>query len=170
MRTDLKPQILCALPAAYPPVRRCAGNRAFTLTEVLIGVALLGIIGVVALQSLNVFNRMGSESRLMSNARYAVQARIDEALTQDFNPPAGVVPGALELAPPEAPRTSPVTLLSDTDGSALVSGTLTEVVTSEPNPTGMEIRRLRATIDYSFGGRDFSYTATTLRGQDPPSP
>lgn len=147
---------------------RLVGVGAFTLVEVMVGVAVLGIIGVVALQSLNIFNRMAAEARVLSSARYVVQARIDEALTQDFDPDGGVVPSVLELAAPDAPRTGVVTILSDAAGDAVVTGTLTEVVTAEANPAGLEIRRVAVTIDYTYGGRDFSYGATTLRGEDPP--
>jgi hypothetical protein len=53
-----------------------------------------------------------------------------------------------------------------TGSSVILKGTLTRIVTAEPNPQNATIRRVTFRCDFNFRGRDYSTSMTTLRAID----
>lgn len=139
----------------------CAGAA---LAEVMVGVAVVFIAGAGAFSGLNSFNRTAAETRVSGNAKSIVQERIDMALTLDFDPDGSppFVPAVLETGT----RTSAAPILLDENGLAVITGTVSETVSAVSNPSGLDIRMLSVRIDYSYGGRDFDYTISTIRAPD----
>jgi type II secretory pathway pseudopilin PulG len=146
--------------------------RGFTMVQLLASLGVLVLGGVGAVQALISMNHKAATYRILTNARAVVQRNIDTALAVPFS--ATVQPTILAL-------TSTTGAIYDDDStadnrvdvavqrsgsSALVTGTLTRIVTAEPNPNGADVRRVTFRVDYTYRSRPFSYAMTTLRAAD----
>jgi hypothetical protein len=57
-------------------------------------------------------------------------------------------------------------VIPKTSAGVTIRGTLTRIVTAEPNAEGADIRRITFRIDYALAGRPYTYQMTTLKGSD----
>jgi Tfp pilus assembly protein FimT len=155
------------------PQRRTASGT--TLVETSIAIALLGLIAATALATLVILNKNAASARIMTGAREIVQRNIESAVGSAFTtnslPPNGILnlTGTNGAVWDENGGTSPVTIFTNRDGTATVTGTLTRTVVAEPSavpaPTP-DIRRVTFHLDYSLFGRAMSYEMITLRAVD----
>jgi hypothetical protein len=144
----------------------------FTMVQLLASLGVLLVGGISAVQALISMNHKAATYRILTNARAVVQRNIDTALAVPFS--SGVQPAILAITPAsgaiyddDGNGDNLVNVAVQRSGStALVSGTLTRIVTAEPNPDGADVRRVTFRIDYNYRARPFRYEMTTLRSSD----
>jgi type II secretory pathway pseudopilin PulG len=112
---------------ASPP--RKLLRAAFTFTEVLMGISILGLTAGAVLYGLNQLNYYASVNRLYTAAQTLAQNQIDLILTKGpFDPASGKYPSPNILG-----TTSPYNYYTDpTTGAITVAAT-----TATPSPTGL---------------------------------
>lgn len=153
-------------------MQRCVSSRAFSIIQALMAMAIVVIAGMASVQTLVLTNRKAASMRTLNNARAIVQRNIDTALGVPFS--AIQQPAVLALT-----STGGAVYDEDGDGdnnvkialqsngtTGLVNGTLTRIVTAEPNSAGADIRRITFRIDYTLRSRASSFSMTTLRATD----
>jgi hypothetical protein len=160
--------------------RRC-DIQGIALTEVLIAAILIGMVAVGSIQAMNLLNRNAAATRMLTNARAIVQRNIDTALSVTFTSDASSpVPAILALTPPagstwddDAGNANVVDVaLQGSAGTRLVQGTLTRIVTAVDPADAADafdkpvIRKITFTLDYTYRGKPFSYSLTTMRSID----
>jgi prepilin-type N-terminal cleavage/methylation domain-containing protein len=131
-------------------------SAGFTLVEVMISVAMLGLIAGVSLWALSSDNNAASVNRYMIAAKMVAQARIDEAQAVTYTT-TGAVPPVLATG-------STTTAVTIADGTPPMTGTMTTSVAVADATLG--VRRVSATINYTFRGRPYSVTLATARAPD----
>jgi prepilin-type N-terminal cleavage/methylation domain-containing protein len=157
----------------------CRSNRraqeGVTLVEIIIAIALLGLVATTAIATLMILNKNAVSTRVMSSAREIVQRNIEAAVGPAFAPGSPPANGILNLTTAsgavwdENGGSNPVTIYTSRDGTPTITGTLTRTVLAEPSavpaPTP-DIRRVKFHLDYSLFGRAMSYEMTTIRSVD----
>ena len=144
-------------------------ERAVTLVEIAIGVALMGLVASTALASLTVLNKNAVSGRVMTSAREIVQRNIEAAVGCPFtttNQPAVLALATNAVWDDDGGGDNLVTIYASRDDSRKIYGTLKRTVSAEPNSTGATIRRVTFHLDYTLFGRAMSYEMTTLRAMD----
>ena len=148
----------------------CRSRLAFTLAEVVIAMMIAVLIGSGVVGSLLTSERFSARMRLLTNARVILQRNIDTALGVSFTTTA--TPDILAITPASgvvfndngSAQEQIAVLRSGT--IAMVTGTVTRIVTAEPNPDNADIRRVTFRIDYSYLSRLSSFSMTTIRARD----
>jgi hypothetical protein len=117
-------------------------------------------------------NRKAAVMRTLSNARAVVQRNIDTAMG---------VPLTASSVPPILAITTASGAVYDDDGggdnlvniallragtSAWLKGTLTRTVVAEANADNADIRRVTFSVSYTYRGRPYSFSMTTMRTID----
>lgn len=167
-----------ALPAAAAPAaagmtirgqRRQAG---IALVQVIMAMGIIALCGAAGLRALIEINRKAAAMRTMNQARAIVQRNIDSALGIPFNK---------TLCPAILAFTGSTGTTYDDDGNgdnlenitvgrsgvgAVVKGTLTRIVTAEPNPDSADIRRITFRLTYGYRLKTYTYEMTTIRAMD----
>ncbi len=155
---------------------RCLRERAVTIVEVAVGTALLGLVSASALATLMILNKNSVSTRLMTNVREVVQRNIETAIGVPFS--SGNAPPILAITSANGTTWddgtgNPVPIYKSRDwddttnaGTLKLTGTLTRIVTAEPNTPGADIRRVTFRVDYLLYGRALSYQLTTIRAMD----
>jgi prepilin-type N-terminal cleavage/methylation domain-containing protein len=69
-------------PRRHRPPRRPAGNRGFTLVEVLVALVLMGIVLPVAMRGITIATRASSVARHMAEAANLGEAKLTEMVAQ----------------------------------------------------------------------------------------
>jgi hypothetical protein len=157
-------------PAA---MRRNNATSGIAIVQALTAMALVVIAGMASVQALVLTNQKAATMRTVNNARAIVQRNIDTALGVPFSASATV--------PPILATTVSTGVLHDEDGDGntnvnvvvgrngtdkVVEGTLTRIVTAEPNSAGADIRRITFRVNYTYRSRPYSFSMTTLRTTD----
>jgi prepilin-type N-terminal cleavage/methylation domain-containing protein len=144
-------------------------EKGMTLIEIMIGIALLGLVAAAAIATLIVLNKNAVSTRLMTTAREIVQRNIETAVGSPFT--SSNVPAILAIAnnavwDDDGGGDNLETIYTSRDGTAKVTGTLLRTVSAESNAAGADIRRVTFHLDYSVFGRPMSYEMTTIRATD----
>ena len=146
------------------------------LVEIAMGIALLGLVTASSIAALVILNKNAVSTRLMTSVREIVQRNIETAVGVPFT--ASNVPAILAITSPSGTTWddgtgNPVPIYKSRDwddatnsGTLKITGTLTRVVTAEPNSPGADIRRVTFRLNYSLFGRSLSYETTTIRAID----
>jgi prepilin-type N-terminal cleavage/methylation domain-containing protein len=152
-----------------------SAQEGVTLVEIIIAIALLGLVATTAIATLMILNKNAVSTRIMTSAREIVQRNIEAAVGPAFAPGSPPANGILNLTSAsgavwdENGGSNPVTIYTSRDGTPTITGTLTRTVLAEPSavpaPTP-DIRRVKFHLDYSLFGRAMSYEMTTLRSVD----
>ena len=138
---------------------------------VIIAVGFIVLCGEEGLRALIAINRTADAMRTINQARAIVQRNIDSAMGVPFNKTA---------CPPVLALTSSNGSTYDDDGNAdnledisvgrngstTVRGTLTRIVTAEPNPENADIRRITFRLTYNFRLMPYTFEMTTIRAMD----
>ena len=144
--------------------------RAFTLAEVIVAMMVAVLIGSGVVASLLTSDRFSARMRVLTNARVILQRNIDTALGVSFTTTS--TPDILAITPASG-------VVFNDNGSAqeniavlrngtiaMVTGTVTRIVTAEPNPDNADIRRVTFRIDYTYLSRLSSFEMSTIRARD----
>jgi hypothetical protein len=144
-------------PAGRLVRARCAGRSVagIALAEVLTGIAVITIVSATALWALGASNRLATVNRNFTGAKTLLQNRIDEALSTSYTNAS--VPAILSAGT----TTSIVTV---NPGLQAITGTMSTVVTVV-DPT-LNVRQVKATVNYPFRGRTYSLSMVTARVPD----
>jgi len=201
---------------------RAKRRAAFTLSEIVIALAILGAMSSGVYLGFNSINAYAVSSRLYSEALTAAQNQIDLSLSKapfdvtaayisgTFNPALGKVPAELMTTaevdalatsgvsfPTSAPSSTPATTSSyypyypyyrpasgqplrkqafiyqdPVTGNTVVTGTLTVTVTDPSltmtyiNSTNLNMRKVNATVTYTFRNHDYSVSLDSMRTAD----
>jgi len=169
-----RPVILSGTPPASRfPLARPVQNGGFTLTEVLVATAVAAILGSTAIMGLLATQKYAASTRVLNQARFIVQRNIATALGVKFT--SVEVPPILELTSTSGAAFngegittsgSSIPIITKADGTPVISGTLTRIVTAYPNDAYAVIRRVTFRINYKFQDREVSYSMSTIRSQD----
>jgi len=166
-----------------PVMRQFSGNsslapvnnrtQAFTLIEVLVATALLGLLAGSAIWALTQANNYASIARLSPGAETAAQNQIDIILTDSpFNPQANPpqIPPALTLGTSAAQT---VTLYGEPDGAGgqthTVTGQMvTTVVSNNVVTQGQNLNLYSATvvITYTYRSKAYRVQLNAMRASD----
>ena len=145
---------------------------AFTLVEVLVAVALLGLLAGSAIWTLTQTNSYAALSRLRTGAEIAAQNQVDLLLSDGpFNPQSGEVPAILTLSPPAQVETG-IVIYSEpagADGNThAVTGTRTTTVTKVAPIGGVELNLYSATVvvTYTFRNKPYRVQLNAMRASD----
>ena len=135
---------------------------AFTMVEVVVAIALIGIGLSTTIGSLTKFNAYASQTRNATGAYAATMNQIDAIQSATpFNPP-GQIPSVLTVGvhPAEA-----VTIYQDANSNTIVAGSRA-TTNSDVSAGGVTLYRANVTVNYSYLGRPYSYSMQTLRAPD----
>ena len=145
---------------------------AFTLVEVLVAVALLGLLAGSAIWTLTQTNSYAALSRLRTGAEIAAQNQIDLLLSDGpFNPQSGEVPPSLTLSPPSQVETD-IVIYSEpagADGNThVITGTRTTTVTKVAPIGGVELNLYSATVvvTYTYRNKPYRVQLNAMRASD----
>lgn len=144
-------------------------EKGMTLIEIVIGVALLGLVAAAAIATLIILNKNAVSTRIMTTAREIVQRNIETAVGSPFtssNVPAILVTANNAVWDDDGGGDNLETIYTSRDGTAKVTGTLLRTVSAEANAAGADIRRITFHLNYSVFGRPMSYEMTTIRATD----
>ncbi len=141
--------------------------------ELLVAVGILSLVLMSSITGLLTANRQAAAYRALTAARIVVERNIENALAVNFdttNTPAilQTTSAGGAVYDDDGGGDNKVNLLvQNTSGSSIIlKGTLTRIVTAEPNPQNAIIRRVTFRCDFNFRGRDYSVSMTTLRSID----
>ncbi len=147
--------------------------RGFTLVEVLISTALLGLLAGSAIWALAQANNYASITRLYTGAQTAAQNQIDTILTEgpfnpQYSPPQ--IPAALTLGT-SAPQT--VTVYSEPAGAdgqthAVTGQLVTTVSTINLTTSGQNLNLYSATVvvTYVYRSKTYRVRLNAVRASD----
>jgi len=138
------------------------GLSGFTMVEVVVAIALIGVGLSTTIAALTKFNAFASVSRNQTGAYAAAMNQIDAIQSATpFSPPLEI-PTVLTVGtqPPET-----VKIYEDANSNTIVSGTRTTTV-EDVSTGGVTIYRATVTINYTYLGRPYSYSMETLRASD----
>ena len=151
---------------------KASGRRGFTLLEVLVATALLGLLAGSAIWALTQANNYASIARLYTGAETAAQNQIDLILTEGpFNPQSAQVPIVLTLSPPSQVETD-IILYSEPNGTNgpahTIVGTRTTTVTKVPPVNGVELNLYTATVvvTYTYRSKNYRVQLNAMRASD----
>ena len=152
-----------------PPCHR-SGERAFTLTEILITSGIIIVVGATAMYALSMINKYAASARVQAAAAAVVQHQIDQILTRGPYVPTNVPPDVPPVLTNGATVTNNVPIFTDPEtNTVLVAGTLTTTVAdSGATYKGASLYVLKAAVvlNYSFAGKGFTVAMDTLRAPD----
>ncbi len=155
-----------------------ARHRAFTLVEVLVATALLGLLAGSSIWTLTQANNYASVTRLYTGAETVAQNRIDRILSDGpFNPQTGEIPDVIKI-PLAAGGTS-----TDSDDPEIynepspakgiphiVYGKLTTTITkvNATGKAGIDLNLYSATVvvTYTFRGKSYRVQLNAMRASD----
>jgi prepilin-type N-terminal cleavage/methylation domain-containing protein len=151
-----------------------AGRRAFTLVEVLVATAILGVLSGSSIWALAQANNYASITRLSTGALTAAQNRIDVILTDGpFNP---------QYSPPEipsclavgvsAPQT--VTIYSEPSGADgethAVTGrmvtTVTKINVVAQSSLPLDLYSATVVVTYTYRSKNYRVQLNAMRASD----
>jgi prepilin-type N-terminal cleavage/methylation domain-containing protein len=142
---------------------RYRSRSGFTLVEVVVAIALIGVGLSTTIGALTKFNAFASESRNATGAYAAAMNQID-AIQSDtpFNPAAGQIPAVLTLGiqTPEA-----VKIYEDAENNVVVTGTRTTTV-ADVSAGGPTLYHATVTVSYTYLNRNYTFSMETLRASD----
>jgi prepilin-type N-terminal cleavage/methylation domain-containing protein len=158
-------------------LRKGQGSLGFTLVEILVATALLGLLAGSAIWALTQANNYASIARLYTGAETAAQNQIDLILSEaPFNPQANPpqVPGVLTLGTSAAQT---VTLYTEPGGAGGETHTVTgQMVTTVaqvadpniPNAPGAQLNLYSATVvvTYTFRSKNYRVQLNAMRASD----
>jgi type II secretory pathway pseudopilin PulG len=158
---------------AFSNRTRFSSSDAFTLTEAVVALAIIGIGIGAMVPSMSQLNEEASISRNVTGADAALQNQIDLLLSDGpFNPQKIGSDGQPQI-PPElvvgTHTTNNVPIYREPNTGIIVSGILTTtVVDISQNYSGLMMYMYRATvsISYNYRGRTYSESRTTIRSSD----
>jgi len=155
----------------HAPMRR-RKLSAFTLVQVMIATGIIVIVGLASVQALMLMNRKAAAMRTLNSARSVVQRNIDTAMGVPFTttstPPILAITaatGAVYVDDGSTDNQVNIALLRS-GSTAWLRGTLTRTVLAETNADGADIRRVTFSLAYTYRGRPYSFSMTTLRTVD----
>ena len=168
---------IVSIPAVAPAAtgmatRRSGGHAGIALIQVIMAMGIIALCGAAGLRALIEINRKAAAMRTLNQARAIVQRNIDSALGVPFNK---------NLCPAILAITGAGGATYDDDGNgdsleniavgrsgagAIVRGSLTRIVTAEPNPDNADIRRIIFRLSYSYRLKTYTYDMTTIRAMD----
>jgi len=143
------------------------------LVELLVAAGILALVLMSSITGLLSANRQAAAYRALTAARVVVERNIENTLAVSFD--SVNTPAILQLTSAsgvvyddDGGGDNKVNLLvQSVDGTNVVlKGTLTRTVVAEPNPQNATIRRITFRVDFTFRGRDYSTSMTTLRAVD----
>jgi hypothetical protein len=161
-----------ASPPALMAPRRRPRVAGIALIQVIMAMGIIALCGAAGLRALIEINRKAAAMRTLNQSRAIVQRNIDSALGVPFNK---------AFCPPILAMTSTSGVTYDDDGTAdnlenivvgrsgagaVVTGTLTRIVTAEPNPDNADIRRITFRLTYSYRLKPNTFEMTTIRAMD----
>jgi prepilin-type N-terminal cleavage/methylation domain-containing protein len=167
-----------AQPKLYArPVRSLTG---FTLTEVVMALAVIGTMGGGCYIGFNSLNTYAVSSRLFSEAQTAAQNQIDLILSKGpFDPVNNKVPSVLGGQVLAANQSTTVTtpnvfIYQDpVTGQVVVSGNMTTTITNPGSTmtfagttTNLNVYRATVTVAYTFRNTNYSVSMDTMRTAD----
>jgi type II secretory pathway pseudopilin PulG len=141
-------------------------NQAFTLVEVMGGVALVGIASIIVILALLQMNTYATVARLKTLATVIALNQIELVSTDaPFSPADLQIPADLTVGT----QTAPVLIYDDPNSDNVVNGIMTTVV-DDPNYSqngyNLHLRRITVTISYEFRNRSYNVTMHTIRASD----
>ncbi len=158
-----------ANPSEAASCRASRRSAAFTLTEVLIALAMIGLMASSAIWALVIINSNASVSRLYTGAMTAAQSQIDLILSDTpFDPQLDEYPAGGELALGTQSQTIPI-YTDPATGNVVVSGTMTTTITDpglQINGNDLNTYQATVTVTYQFRNRNYTVTMSTLRASD----
>jgi hypothetical protein len=132
--------------------------------------AIVLVAGMASVQALVLTNHRAAAMRTLNNARAIVQRNIDAALGVPFSSNSAA-PAILAIGSgqydDDGDGVLPVPIVVQRNGTtSVVSGTLTRTVAAEANTAGADIRRITFTVNYTYRGKAYAVSMTTLRSTD----
>lgn len=148
-------------------------EAAFSFVEVIVAVAVLGILAGSSIWTLTQMNHYASVTRLYTGAENAAQNRIDQILAEGpFNPQAipAEVPPVLALGT-SAPTT--VQIYSEPNpvgGPRVITGQLVSTVTKSNavGSNGVDLNLYSATVSvtYAYRSKNYQVRLNAIRASD----
>lgn len=154
-------------------IRRSQGIAGIMIVELMVAMGVIALVLTSSITGLLSANRQAAAYRAMTAARMVVERNIENALAVNYD--TGTVPAILATTPAngtvyddDGGGDNKVNLLvQNSSGSNVVlKGTLMRIVTMESNPQNAPIRRVTFRLTFSFRGRDYTSSMTTLRAID----
>jgi prepilin-type N-terminal cleavage/methylation domain-containing protein len=152
---------------ASPACRRSA----FTLTEILVAMTLIGLVATGSFWALITSNRQAGASRLFTTAQAIAQNEIELIETDGpFNPQASPNPQIpLSLAIGIWVKPNVVIYVDPVNANVIVTGTKT-IEVSDPgftlNGLDLHMRQVTVRLDYNYVGHAYVVKTSTLRTSD----
>ena len=146
-----------------------ARHLGFTLVEVLVATALLGLLAGSAIWALSQANNYASIARLYTGAENAAQNQIDLILTDSpFNP---------QNNPPEVPvelqvgasAAQTVTVYTDPSGPLIITGQMVTTVTKNAvtvNGTDLNLYSATVVVTYTYRSKSYRVQLNAMRASD----
>lgn len=155
-------------PVSQSPKRVLMG---FTLVEVLVAVAVLGLVAGGSIWALSLSNRYASVARLYTGAETVAQNQIDRIMTDSpFNPQLGQIPAVLTLGT-SSPQT--VTIYSEPSGvNGLTHTIVGQMVTTVTNTNvitqsqSLNLYSATVVVTYSYRNRNYRVQLNAMRASD----
>jgi prepilin-type N-terminal cleavage/methylation domain-containing protein len=148
-------------------------SSGFTLAEVLIAMAILGLTAGSTISSLVRMNHNAALSRLRTGAGTIAQSQIDLVLSEmPFNPQKGQIPPSLVLGTRSQGNawypSVPIYTDPKADGVNVLGWMTTTVTNTGTTYNGVDLNIYRATVSvsYQYRGRTYTVAIDTLRTSD----
>ena len=146
---------------------------AFTLIEVVLGAGMIAVAASATLWALVMMNNEAAIARNLTGAQTVAQNQIDLVLSDGpFNPQKTNVNGSTQI-PPElqlgTQTQNNVAVYQDPKSGVVVPGTMTTTVSDVSYIYGtfqIWTYRITVTVNYTYRGRAYSYSASTIRTSD----
>ncbi|MDQ6623256.1 MAG: type II secretion system GspH family protein [Verrucomicrobiota bacterium] len=149
------------------------GDRAFTMVEVLVSVALLGIALGSSLWGLSQANNYAFIARLQTGAENVAQNQIDKILSEaPFNPQSSQVPDVLALGITVIPNVEIYNEPNPAGGQRVVKGQMATAVTAVTNTkvngsiTDLNLYSATVTVSYVYRGKTYNVQLNAMRASD----
>src|SRR2546421_10807318 len=154
-------------------IQRPALLRAgFTLTEIVIALAVLGTMASGVYVGFNAVNTYAVSSRLYSEAQTAAQNQIDLVLSKEpFDPVNNKIPTVLTVGTTTTPN---VFVYKDpVSGNVVVTGTMTTTITDTGATMtfagatkNLNTYRATVTVNYTYRNKTYAVSMDTMRTGD----
>jgi len=152
-------------------VLKVCRNAGFTFAEIVVSVAILGMMSGGSIWALAQANNYASVARLYTGAENQAQNKIDEILSEGpFNPQNSQVPAVLTLGQ-HAPVTVQVYNEPNPAGGTprIITGQLVTTVSPVPPPPGFPNLNMYAAtvvVTYTFRNKNYRVQFNALRASD----
>jgi prepilin-type N-terminal cleavage/methylation domain-containing protein len=152
-------------------------NTAFTMVEVVVGIAVISVGAACVVGALTRFNSLASTARNATGAYTAIMNQIDLIQSDSpFNPQKTNPDGSAQI-PPELQlgthTQNNVSVYQDPKTGVIVSGTMTTSVTdiSSTYSNGsvtfpLTMYKIVVTLTYTYLNRNYSFSMSTIRTSD----